>query len=97
MCPSQCKKVTNRQPRIDNLKKSYRCFLYLKSGHALKTCSANVMRNTIFLFLIKEKIEIAMARRMTVRIVLLLLSFRGNPFLCKLQEQMYLEIKLKVL
>ena len=38
--PSQCKKVTNRQSRIDILKKSYRCFLCLKSRHALKTCSA---------------------------------------------------------
>ena len=37
---SQCKRVTNRQSRIDILKKSYRCFLCLKSGHALKTCSA---------------------------------------------------------
>ena len=38
--PSQCKKVTNRQSRIDNLKKSYRCFLCLKSRHTLKTCPA---------------------------------------------------------
>ena len=38
--PSQCKRVTNRQSRIDILKKSYRCFLCLKSGHTLKTCSA---------------------------------------------------------
>ena len=38
--PSQCKKVTNRQSWIDILKKSYRCFLCLKSRHALKTCSA---------------------------------------------------------
>ena len=37
--PSQCKKVTNRQSRIDILNKSYRCFLCLKSRHALKTCS----------------------------------------------------------
>ena len=38
--PSQCKKVTNRESLIDILKKSYRCFLCLKSGHTLKTCSA---------------------------------------------------------
>ena len=38
--PSQCKKVTNRQSRIDILKISYRCFLCLKSEHTLKTCSA---------------------------------------------------------
>ena len=37
--PSQCKKVTNRESRIDTLKISYRCFLCLKSGHPLKTCS----------------------------------------------------------
>ena len=36
----QCKKMTNRQSRIDILKKSYRCYLCLKSGHILKTCSA---------------------------------------------------------
>ena len=28
--PSECKKVTNRQSRIDNSKRSYRCFLCLK-------------------------------------------------------------------
>ena len=38
--PSQCKKVTNRQSRIDILNKYCRCFLCLKSRHALKTCSA---------------------------------------------------------
>ena len=38
--PSQCRKVTNRQSRINMLRKSYRCFLCLKSGHTLKTCSA---------------------------------------------------------
>ena len=38
--PSQCKKVTNRQSRTDILKKSYRCFLCLKTGHTLKTYSA---------------------------------------------------------
>ena len=32
--------MTNRRSRIDTLKKSYRCFLCLKSGHTLKTCSA---------------------------------------------------------
>ena len=37
--PSQCKKVTNRESRIDALKISYRSFLCLKSGHPLKTCS----------------------------------------------------------
>ena len=31
----QCKKMTNRQSQIDNLRKSYRCFLCLKSGHIL--------------------------------------------------------------
>ena len=39
--PSQCKKVTNRQSRIGILKKSCRCFLCLKSGRTLNTCSAN--------------------------------------------------------
>ena len=29
-----------RQSRTDILKKSYRCFLCLKTGHTLKTCSA---------------------------------------------------------
>ena len=38
--PFQCKKVTNGQSPIDILKKSYRCFLCLKLGHILKTCSA---------------------------------------------------------
>ena len=33
--PSQCKKVANRQSRIDILKKSYRCFLCSTSGHTL--------------------------------------------------------------
>ena len=33
-------KLTNRQSRTDILKKSYRCFLCLKTGHTLKTCSA---------------------------------------------------------
>ena len=42
--PSQCKKVTNRQSQIDILKRSYRCFLCLKSGHTLKTCSAKYIR-----------------------------------------------------
>ena len=32
--------MTNRQSQIYILKKSYRCFLFLKSGHNLKTCSA---------------------------------------------------------
>ena len=30
----------NRQSRTDILKKSYRCFLGLKTGHTLQTCSA---------------------------------------------------------
>ena len=38
--PAQCKKLTNRQSRIAILKKSYKCFLCLKSGHTIKTCSA---------------------------------------------------------
>ena len=33
-------KLTNRQSRTDILKKSYRCFLGLKTGHTLQTCSA---------------------------------------------------------
>ena len=83
--PSQCKKVTNRQSRIGILKKSCRCFLCLKSGRTLNTCSA------------KEKIEIAMPHKMKVRIVLLLLSIRVKVFCYKLDEQMYLTLKLKVL
>ena len=38
--PSQCKKVTNRQSRTDIFKKPCRCFLCLKSGRTLNTCSA---------------------------------------------------------
>ena len=33
--PSQCKKVANRQSRINILKKCYRCFLCSTSGHTL--------------------------------------------------------------
>ena len=36
--PSQCKKVTNRQSRIEILKRFSKCFLCLKSGHVLKNC-----------------------------------------------------------
>ena len=38
--PSQCKKVTNRQLRIDISKKFYRCSVCLKSRHVLKMCYA---------------------------------------------------------
>ena len=63
--PSQCKKVTNRQSRINILNKSYRCFLCLKSGHTLKRVLQNIfvenaIENTTFLFVTKEKKEIAM-------------------------------------
>ena len=47
--------------------------------------------------MIKEKIEIAMPRKMEVQIALLLLSIRVKVFCYKLQEQMYLALKLKVL
>ena len=43
------------------------------------------MENTTFLFVTKEKIEIAMPRKMKVRIVLLLLSIREKVF-CALQS-----------
>ena len=43
------------------------------------------MENTTFLFVIKEKIEIAMPHKMKFRIVLLLLSIRVKLF-CALQS-----------
>ena len=55
------------------------------------------MENTTFLFVTKEKIEIAMPRKKKVRIVLLLLSIRVKVSCYKLHKQMYLTFKLKVL
>ena len=54
----------------------------------------NGMGSTTFLFVIKEKIEIAMPRKLRVRIVLLI---RVKVFCYKLHEQKYLILKLKVL
>ena len=100
--PSQCKKVTNRQSRINILNKSYRCFLCLKSGHTLKRVLQNIfvenaMENITFLFVTKEKTEIAMPPKVKVRIVLLLLLIRIKVFCYKLHKQMCLTLKLKVL
>ena len=58
----------------------------------------NAVENTTFLFVIKEKIEIAIPRRMTVWrvfLVLLLLPIRVKVFSYKLQESMYLKLKLE--
>ena len=57
----------------------------------------NAMENTTFLFVTKEKIEIAMPRKKKVRIVLLLLSIRVKVSCYKLHKQVYLTFKLKVL
>ena len=100
--PSQRKKVINRQSRIDNLKKSYKCFLCLKSGHALKTCSAKYICRKC-----NGKHHISICNKGENRNShapqndspnsIVAFSIRVNAFCCKLQEQMYLTLKLKVL
>ena len=94
--------MTNRQSRTDILKKFHRCFLCLKTGHTLKTCSAKYICrkcNGKHHISICDKGENKNSHtcKMKVRIVLLLLSIRVKVFCYKLHEQIYLTLKLKVL
>ena len=66
--PSQCKKMTNRQSQVDILKRSYRCFPCLNQDTPLKGVLQNkfvetAVEKATFLFVTKEKTEVAMRRK----------------------------------
>ena len=83
--PSQCKTVTNRQSRTDILKIFCSCFLCLKLGYTLKTCSALYIcrkcngKHHISICDIGEN-RYSRSCKMIVRIVLLLVSIRVKVF-----------------
>ena len=100
--PSQYKKVINRQSRIDILVISCRCFLCSKSGHTVKTCSVKYISrkgNGKHHISICDKGENknTNAPQNDSPSSMLLLSIRVKVFCCKMQGQMYLTLKVKVL